>query len=454
MFGFFTPKCPVDDNTKAWIETGLVCLVEEFGMERLLRSEMVMIDDLLPESFDSTEESVRNLTDELCRKLQINPNEIELKFVSEEELSGANSLYKQQPEGAVIHLAKDQTEDAGRLIEILCSDLCHHIILEGERNHPVPFDSARLSELLMAMLGFGEICANSDLSPSSPMMANTDTTKKTIKRSVTLTPHNYGYALALCAWIRNDEIRDWSHLLGLDAESSLKQGVKFLQKTDDVLIQREKTVELIKHSDHELLRNLQEKSDSLKIATIWELQHRLLATPECISASLLAMKDPNFLVRLEAVTLLGIIKIDSGDITSALLHALEDRRSEVRASAVKTIGEIRCNSEKVVPALCEMLEDEDRLVVNNTVIVLSKFGPLADHELRQVLHVLNQALVQCDYNLSDRALFTLTKICDDPAVALDQYYEERDEELHRMALDALQALMQAIHESEETTAAS
>ena len=454
MFGFFTPKCPVDDRAKAWIETGLVWLVDEFGMERLVQSDMVIIDDLLPESFDATEESVQALADDLCHRFQINSQTIVLKFVTEEELAGVDSLYEQRPDGATIYLAKDQLGNAERLIAILCSDLCHHIVLECERNHPVPFESDRLSELLMAMLGFGVICANTDLSPSAPLIDKTDTKKTSIKRSITLTPHTYGYALALCAWIRDDEIRNWSHLLGLDAETSLKQGIKFLQKTDDVLIQREKNIELIKFSDHELFRKLTEKSAAQKIATLWELQQRSLATPECIQAALLAMKDPSFLVRLEAVNLLGIIKIDSSDITSALLHALEDRRSEVRASAVEAIGKIQCPAERVVSPLCEMLEDEDRLVVNNAVIAIANFGTLGEFDLSRVLHVLNQALVQCDYNLSDRTLFTLTKVCDDPAVAIDQYYEERDEELHRMALDALEALMQAIQESEETTTAS
>ena len=39
---FFTPKCPVDADTKIWIEDSFLWFLEEFGEDAFRRSEMIL----------------------------------------------------------------------------------------------------------------------------------------------------------------------------------------------------------------------------------------------------------------------------------------------------------------------------------------------------------------------------------------------------------------------------
>jgi HEAT repeat protein len=80
--------------------------------------------------------------------------------------------------------------------------------------------------------------------------------------------------------------------------------------------------------------------------------------PEVVSALLKALKDENWMVRKEAIKLLGQIKPNNPEVVSALLEALQDNYLNVRGEAAIALRQIKPNNPEVVSALLEALKDK------------------------------------------------------------------------------------------------
>ena len=69
MFDWFRAKaeCPVDPATRRWIDGRWGWLVEQFGVERLRESPVVLPrPEFFPDRYDGTEEDARRMLDWVC----------------------------------------------------------------------------------------------------------------------------------------------------------------------------------------------------------------------------------------------------------------------------------------------------------------------------------------------------------------------------------------------------
>ena len=81
MFGWFKPQCPVDDQAKRWIEFRLEWLSDQFGKDIFTRRAVIQpIKEFFPDPVDGTEESVRNLLDQVCRYMDVDPRRVKLEL--------------------------------------------------------------------------------------------------------------------------------------------------------------------------------------------------------------------------------------------------------------------------------------------------------------------------------------------------------------------------------------
>src|SRR5688572_4651470 len=82
---FFTPKCPVDNEAKEWIEHAFSWLTEELGSDVLRQSEVVLpTEEHFPDPYDGTRASVRRMVQRVCGYMDVDPNLIELQFFDSE----------------------------------------------------------------------------------------------------------------------------------------------------------------------------------------------------------------------------------------------------------------------------------------------------------------------------------------------------------------------------------
>src|SRR5262245_4619377 len=84
MFGWFQPKCPVGPDEKAWIEQRMGWLVQQFGLDRMRRAQVILpTQEFFPDPYDGSEETVLCMVNRVCAYMEVDPRRIALAFYSE-----------------------------------------------------------------------------------------------------------------------------------------------------------------------------------------------------------------------------------------------------------------------------------------------------------------------------------------------------------------------------------
>ena len=74
---WFSPKCPVTDNEKAWVEHNLLWFLEQFGQQTFLDVNVILpTPAFFPDPFKGSEECVRRLVDRVCGYMQVAPHRV------------------------------------------------------------------------------------------------------------------------------------------------------------------------------------------------------------------------------------------------------------------------------------------------------------------------------------------------------------------------------------------
>jgi hypothetical protein len=237
MFGWFQPTCPVDPQSKRWIEERLAWLTEELGAQGLLEREVILpTPDYFPDPYDGSKKAAKKLLRRVCRYMDIEPDWVQIKFYTERKpvglegyQQGCAGLYA----GSTIWIEESNLEDPMALVGTMSHELGHlHLLGEGRISDQAE-DHEPLTDLFTVFMGLGIFTANSVLREKSwqaGQMAGWSMSKLGY-----LTMDMYGYAFALFAWYRHEEAPAWaSHLRG-DVHAAFKGGLKFLRKTGDAL---------------------------------------------------------------------------------------------------------------------------------------------------------------------------------------------------------------------------
>src|SRR5205814_2196922 len=81
MFNWFSPKCPVQPETKLWVEQVITWIIGEFGLERLRRAKIVLpLPELFPDPVDGSQDAARALFERVCRYMDVDPDTVDLEF--------------------------------------------------------------------------------------------------------------------------------------------------------------------------------------------------------------------------------------------------------------------------------------------------------------------------------------------------------------------------------------
>ena len=127
MFNWSRPKCPVNPDVRTWVQQRMNWLVGQFGWETFAECEVVLpIRDHFPSPYDGSREAIRELFDQVCEYMEMDPQTVELKFYSEgrdpvrdaglvaEEPSGTVGLYDRRQGRTTIWLETSKLGDPTR----------------------------------------------------------------------------------------------------------------------------------------------------------------------------------------------------------------------------------------------------------------------------------------------------------------------------------------------------
>lgn len=443
VFSRLFTRCPLDDpREKAWVELGMQWLSEQFGIEPLLKAEVLLpTPEHFPLPCTGAPEDAERLLGRLCRQLHIEPAGIALEHFQDDRMplsatgSAAAGVYSERDDGsAVISLARSTLADPLQLVATLAHELAHRRLLGENRIDPDVADHEQLTDLLPVFFGLGVFAANAVVRESSLEYGARHTWS--IRRLGYLPARLFGYALALFAWLRGERRPAWAAPLRRDARTVLRQSLKYLDKTGDSLFTPAtagRPVDAPTVAD--LIAGLATGSDSRKIACLWELAEAGDGASAAVEAVLRLLQHRDPALRSTALETLADIGGPNAEAERAVLVMLRDGHPDVRASAATALAAVTTHRGEAVEELAAALSDGNAGVVQRAADALARFGPEARPAVESLLEPLQRALVR--YNVGHARTYLQALDAIHPRVEDLLQANLRDPELYREAGEIL-----------------
>jgi hypothetical protein len=447
MFGFFKPKCPVDASRKAWTECRLAWLCQQFGLERMLKTKMLLPTDERFRQFDGTEESARALFQTICEILDVPAEKIVLEFDPDLALRGAAGQYVHNDSEGAVTIASTQLTDGQSLVATMAHELAHQILMSAGHSSATMNDHEHATDLFGVYSGFGIFAANSVLHDSTERYGHISRWR--MGKQGYLTAAEYGYAFAVHSYVLQESAHDWQQFLRLDARSAMDAGLKYIDKTGDCLFQRIYDRGTREPNDVELLSDLTSEFDGNRVVALWDVRRQKAPSEAVVRAVTENLVRKTEVVRNVAIGTLAQLGPVAKSAIPSLLVALSDNAPSVRAEAARAVGEIQ-SDETTLPYLERLIADANRGVALEAVRSIGLCGPEVANVLGSLQPVLRSAFVDCNFSLSRAVVSVVSKFAADPERTLRKLFED-DEELQRLALETLEELNADELESTDAT---
>ena len=235
MFGWFRAKaeCPIDPATREWVDERWNWLEEEFGLERLRATSVILPrPEFFPDPYHGATKDVRCILDRVCEYMDIDPGTVELslytdrKPMHEGEWNGTAGLYQAEDGIFRIWVEAANLDDPLGMVGTMAHELGHVHLLGHGRISQETEDHEPLTDLLTVFLGLGVFTANSVIRENYWHAGQVS--GWSMGRRGYLGMPVYGYAFARFARARREIGSDWSGELRPDVRSAFKQAMRFL----------------------------------------------------------------------------------------------------------------------------------------------------------------------------------------------------------------------------------
>jgi hypothetical protein len=238
----FRPSCPCDPAAKEWVEERLQWLAEEFDDHAFNGRRIVLpTPEFFPDPYDGSKRAVRTLLDRVCGYMDVVPDVVALKFVSDagkiwlvneagQYLPHAAGTYQEGQGKFIIRIDESGLDEAMGLVGTMAHELAHVRLLGESRIMGDSYDNELLTDLTVVFFGLGVFLANTP--------RNWDSTYKkwpgtNLNKPEYMTSPMFGYALAHVAWFRGEEKPAWAKFLEWNARPDFRQALRYLLKTGD-----------------------------------------------------------------------------------------------------------------------------------------------------------------------------------------------------------------------------
>lgn len=259
MFGLFSKKknneCPIDKEMRLWMENAILWLATQFGHNNIATKPMLHpTHEHFPIRYDGSQESLIPTLEIVAGQMEIDMNEISIHIYeqtiqevtgnygntiwtevdksSEEKLSSGLYLGKNEQGKFEILIEKKNLTDPEGLVATLAHEFSHIKIL-GEKR--LDFNDENLTDLTPVVFGLGIFNANSSFKEYKSFNGYGHSSIGYLKQK------EWGYALALYSFFREEQNPDWSKFLTPNIESDFKKSMAFIYaNTDKVFVEEYK----------------------------------------------------------------------------------------------------------------------------------------------------------------------------------------------------------------------
>ena len=194
-------------------------LLGQFGRERLQQSNIVVpTRHFFPEQYDGSESAARALFNRTCVFMGTDPASVELVFHQPTHRPGlARNVVRSRLDWAgqfqcgegknLVRVDVTMLPQPETLLATFAHELAHHLLLGSGRICEHDLDHELVTDLSTVFFGMGIFNANDSLVNRYRLNRRGDE----IGALGYLTPSIWGYALALGAWLRNEEKPAWTN---------------------------------------------------------------------------------------------------------------------------------------------------------------------------------------------------------------------------------------------------
>lgn len=242
---WFAPRCPVDEETREWLDGSWKWLSKELGAEIPETTEVILpTAEHFPDPYNGSRASIRRMVDRVCGFMDVDPALIEVRFVEGEDAgrfhplaasgdAGRHALgtYQMRRDGKhAISLDMEQASNPEMLVATVAHELGHVILLGEGRLEPDHPDHEPLTDLLTVFYGLGIFNANTTV--IFEQWTNAQYQGWQIGGGGYLSEEAFGYALALFARARGEGKPAWAKYLNTNVRTYLKRALKYLRDND------------------------------------------------------------------------------------------------------------------------------------------------------------------------------------------------------------------------------
>jgi len=237
--------CPVTEQNRLWLEEAFLLLQDFFGIENT-RLRKVLIPDYnnFPVKYDGTAQSAYDTMEIVATQMEVAPDSIELDFYDDEDnqISGAGDIFleadKDNKNAAGLYygmnengkyeifLNTKQLLDPESLVATLAHEIAH-IKLLGENR--MDENNEYLTDLTTVIFGLGIFNAN------NAFRSFRGSNYYEWRSQGYLSQVQWGYSLALFAFIRDEVSPAWINYLTPNIKSDFLQGQQFIMDNKDLV---------------------------------------------------------------------------------------------------------------------------------------------------------------------------------------------------------------------------
>jgi HEAT repeat protein len=354
-------KCPVDVFEKVWIERRMSWLARAFGVEFL--SDAVVIEptaEFFPDPYKGTENDARGIFDRVCEYMEIAPGSVDLGFLpTDDPYSIALGVYHDEGDKPQVQLRLDRLQDPMALVSTIAHELAHYLLLGQGKISRVAIDQEKVTDLLPVFLGLGIFCANSAIWDQT-INDGLRSTWSIWTRGY-LREREYGYALAVFAWLRDQHDPAWLRHVRSNVRSVFRESIRYFQETNDIQFTDKDVINQTAEERLGLFREaVHTGSPGERLSRMWDLRGLGPRSRESLS---------------DVVCVLG------------------DSSAEVRAEALLLLREMGRSARAAIPTLRALLQEDERTVVCRAVLdALSRIDYESADALPEVVSLLKASL--------------------------------------------------------------
>ncbi|GGU33159.1 hypothetical protein GCM10007979_35170 [Nocardioides albus] len=236
---FFTPRCPVSEKARDWVETSVDLLRMEFGDAALFGEVLTPGDLLAGWSPRSDLGDVEQLLQRVCARMDAPHASIDLRLTDDgadpglggtvplsSRWSGEAGHYRREGDRFVVAVSRGELRTPMSLTATLAHEVGHVRLLGENRISPDQYDQEQLTDLATVVLGLGVFSANAAFD------YHQDSTGWRTQRLGYLGEQLFGYALAYVAHCRGEHAPAWAAHLDTNPRTYMKQGLRYLRARD------------------------------------------------------------------------------------------------------------------------------------------------------------------------------------------------------------------------------